>query len=1071
LYWKIRRMSRFSNVRLTRKPASGRYWGVALLAVSVVVAVGCDFHSLLVKSPDKLLLRSYTERRPLELRISGAEHAAFLQDGKRRNSAFDEPQALLEAEAQIGHLSGQGPITPLLLSSIGRASLLRWSYENAITAFEQALELNPASPDALNDLASAYFERAESEKIVSDYGTAFELQSRALRAQPDNVIVLFNRAITAERLFLFEQCFRDWAQYLRLDSSGPWADEARDRLRRVRSEFEAHEHGIREPLLSPAEFIRRVIPSNPQTWEQVDPRIEEYLAAAITDWLPAAFPVDARGSASESGGKALAVLALILRERHGDTWLTDLLPSRPSVGFAKAVIALSQAVTEDNATENFTLGRQASVQATRLFESAGNQPGAMRSQLEGIYALRFSDSMPECLREVAGLSPRVLSHSYRWLRIQLNLEAYNCRSGAGQLGQTRKHVLAAEDEAAAAHYPSIMLRALGFLAVDESDKGRSLHSWNICREGLDHYWSSLIRPTPGYNVYVHASELAEQEQRWHLGLAFEEQAASLLDRTENPIVQAVEYMHLAQAAVMAGAPDEAENGLAAARQLLASAPRTEVTENYDLKIEIQRARIDGQRGRTDSAVDRLLTLQPQLAMTTNWYTAVDYYDALGDLQKVRRQTAESVAAYETAVSLLERQRSSIQSEADRARWARQSVDSYRKLTQVLLDTNDPVRALSVWELYQSAALRPHHVNLPASIYAGKPSLVPLQKSLSNERAVINQTLSSLSNKTFLAYVVLDDGVAIWTNDGRGLISLRIDKNAADVRMLAGRIEGLCAEPSSSLPSIKATARQLYQILISPIASQLQDHHTLVVETDEILAGVPFQVLMDATGRYLVDSNSIVYLPGLHYVVRNSYGSQAVTPRSRAVVVESEVEGSHPALDDAAIEAHAVAAHFRGAHVLKGARLSLTQMRKELHQADVFHFAGHTLSTPEGIGLLISSNQKRETSAFFDSSMLDGASLPGLQVAVLSACSTEIGDERGTLDPEGLALAFLRAGAVHVVATRWNVDSAASSALMQAFYDALLAGQKVPDALETAELGVRQAEPHPYYWAGFDAVGP
>jgi CHAT domain-containing protein len=60
----------------------------------------------------------------------------------------------------------------------------------------------------------------------------------------------------------------------------------------------------------------------------------------------------------------------------------------------------------------------------------------------------------------------------------------------------------------------------------------------------------------------------------------------------------------------------------------------------------------------------------------------------------------------------------------------------------------------------------------------------------------------------------------------------------------------------------------------------------------------------------------------------------------------------------------------------------------------------------------------------------------------------------------------------VVASRWQIDSTATSRLMNEFYRNLIAGDTVSDALTTASRNLR-TEPgfaHPYYWAGFSAFG-
>jgi len=66
--------------------------------------------------------------------------------------------------------------------------------------------------------------------------------------------------------------------------------------------------------------------------------------------------------------------------------------------------------------------------------------------------------------------------------------------------------------------------------------------------------------------------------------------------------------------------------------------------------------------------------------------------------------------------------------------------------------------------------------------------------------------------------------------------------------------------------------------------------------------------------------------------------------------------------------------------------------------------------------------------------------------------------------------MLGAGAADVVASRWNVDSAATGRLMLRFYDLLLSGKTAPEALNEAEIYLRQEYVHPYYWAAFAAFG-
>jgi CHAT domain-containing protein len=150
-------------------------------------------------------------------------------------------------------------------------------------------------------------------------------------------------------------------------------------------------------------------------------------------------------------------------------------------------------------------------------------------------------------------------------------------------------------------------------------------------------------------------------------------------------------------------------------------------------------------------------------------------------------------------------------------------------------------------------------------------------------------------------------------------------------------------------------------------------------------------------------------------------------------------------------------------------VSLSVVKKELSHAAVFHFSGHAVAGGEHSGLLLASEAGQRSSVFDASSLLDVAPSQ-LKMAVLSACSTEKGSAGSFLDQRSLARAFLQSGTPHVIATRWNVDSSSSTALVGLFYDQLFLGRSVTDALAAAESHLRINSPHPYYWAGFDAFG-
>ena len=94
------------------------------------------------------------------------------------------------------------------------------------------------------------------------------------------------------------------------------------------------------------------------------------------------------------------------------------------------------------------------------------------------------------------------------------------------------------------------------------------------------------------------------------------------------------------------------------------------------------------------------------------------------------------------------------------------------------------------------------------------------------------------------------------------------------------------------------------------------------------------------------------------------------------------------------------------------------------------------------------------------------------LVTLSACDTANGKLEGEEGIDGLAEAFLLAGAKSVVGALWDVEDSATESLMKAFYSHLAQGQDKASALRQAKLDYlqRSASSSPVYWAPFTLIG-
>jgi CHAT domain-containing protein len=127
----------------------------------------------------------------------------------------------------------------------------------------------------------------------------------------------------------------------------------------------------------------------------------------------------------------------------------------------------------------------------------------------------------------------------------------------------------------------------------------------------------------------------------------------------------------------------------------------------------------------------------------------------------------------------------------------------------------------------------------------------------------------------------------------------------------------------------------------------------------------------------------------------------------------------------------------------------------------------------------------------------GLDNPPVDLLVLSACKTAVGNKQAEFGFAGLAL---QAGVKSTLASLWSIDDAGTVALMSEFYQNLKSGSMKAQALRESQIAMLQGKvyvekgqlrntrgttvdlpqalttkqynnlSHPFYWAGFSLVG-
>ncbi|HEY5071561.1 MAG TPA: CHAT domain-containing protein [Caulobacteraceae bacterium] len=273
---------------------------------------------------------------------------------------------------------------------------------------------------------------------------------------------------------------------------------------------------------------------------------------------------------------------------------------------------------------------------------------------------------------------------------------------------------------------------------------------------------------------------------------------------------------------------------------------------------------------------------------------------------------------------------------------------------------------------------------------------------------------------------------------------------------------------------RGPSRRLYDVLIAPIEGRLTAETTLVVIPDGPLRALPFASLIDGHGKFLIERTRLSIAPAL------SYAQPGLDRAGRgAIVVAATLErevvlpvGTFPKLEETGDEAKAAtggAGAERQSILLENfTRASLTNAL-ERSRPSVLHLATHA-----------AFNGRSDRSYI----VADGEAIPladlramiaqrrargdTLDLLVLSACETAVGDDQASM---GLAGAAVQAGARSAIASIWKAEDDSTMALMTAFYAAYRGGATKSEALRAAQLAVlSQGYSEPFYWAAFTLIG-
>lgn len=943
-----------------------------------------------------------------------------------------------------------------------------------------------ADPDAVNDLAAAYYVRAQHDDRPSDLLPAYDAAARAVAIRPNDAAARFNLALIQEAIGLREDALTTW-KAVPPDGS-QWANEA-------------HEHRIR---------LERELARDPtKQWD------------ANRKLLPAAL----------QSGNANEVLRLIAPFPKSALryFEEELLPR----GDARAAQLFASQLSKRLGGDPYVIDVAAAISRNREGHAAFAEARRQQAALQHEVAAKTFAQAADLLRR--GGSP-------------LDLQAGNSRalslSFLGDLATAREICTTIDNQAKARKYSHLAAgtQAIRASILDYHDRHlESLAGYATAAEtynslGDAESLASLYRSTAGIYRKMGHHELAWREAL--RGLRYVSGAAEIRIR-HTAIGEA------AKAALALGHADVAlrleESAITAIEGVLTAIDpeRTEEIEQF-LKRHLavafrERANIEIRRGAFDAAGRDLENVIRLGENETNTLARRVFESHAAEVQGkafLRINPARAAAEFTRALTNLGDQaeptfRTSLRVQrAEAYRRAGRAADAERDLQQALAELQEEERSLlgarqrgqgeGFWTSYFARFQEAYERLIgqlveedrigeafayaersrafePLDLVLKLPFVPPAFRKLTQggNPIALEGIQRSLPAGTFLLqYSVTDARTYAWivSRDGFQLIDQEVRRQ--DIRRWSATLQRAGRQRDAEAFDIGSFA-PYDKLLRRPIDAATAMNggripERLVIVPDDAMHGLPFAALRHPdTRRYLIQDTTIEIAGSATLYVFSLMRSAALSTAQPSALLIGDPDFNEQLtfayglkrLAGAVREVEGIRGDYAPrVEVRMGAEATVEELLALARDKTVLHFAGHAIVNPEepARSLLLLAPSVDRSGVLEAQELLTDLKLDRTRLVVLAACSSAGGSPVG---PEGVAplvRPFIAAGVPAVAGSLWDVDDATAATLFVSFHHDYRQSGDAAAALRAAQVkllgdrnpGLRSV----LTWAPFQVIG-
>jgi tetratricopeptide (TPR) repeat protein len=932
--------------------------------------------------------------------------------------------------------------------------------EEAVRLLETAVVKDQAEKaQNLNDLSVAYLARAEAFSQPRDIALALNAAIMAIESDSDLPEACFNRALALERLHLVIQAAAAWRDCAGRETDPDW-----------KAEEERHLAGLRRsPNAVDVEgALRRgddLALEDALTKDQRDVR-REALERILPAW-GAAYLAGREAEANTAVARGRLFGRILVRRDH-DFMVAEVFEGiaretgRPVARPRLKALAQAGKLYGEARRGLETYRKEESLplfeKARDFFAQAGN-PLEAWAELGAIGCEFYRDDFDVVFARLEALKARVdlaqfpaLAGQWYWIKGMAHSRQGDLRASLREFETTVAYFETTGDrELLGAGYQLVgeMYRLLG----DEDE------AWSYRIKGL-----ALLRsfPTSRRRLMVlrDASESLLAGGSNRAALAFQTEAVQAASWSAPARDLTEMLLWRAQALTKLGRFEGAKTDLKKARSLAARIEDSDLQERSLADVGFTEADLESQRN-PESALP--LFDEPEAAYRKKGHIlplSVLYLHRARlerALQLPDRESADLIAGIE----LFERQWKSLDAEKDRVSFLETSTELFDELVVLEIEHGNSIAALEY-----SERARAFWTGSPGSVDASwVRSLVrtPWRGDTCPEdrRTVLPPDV------VVLEYAVAGDHVYVWLLRCDGMRFAVLPIGATRLAQISGALRKAARANPPELGRFKALAETAYDALLRKVAGNIPARAILVVVPDKSLRGIPFAALRDRdSGHYLIENHEIAYAPSATFL-KTTWGRSSLAGRWDDVLLVSPLD---PLLKESEKEIQDLGGLYPEAEVLAGRDANRDAFLSALDRHRVLHYAGHAevhSSNPFQSRLPLASADGSEGVTVRD---LQGRSFKHLDLVVLSACASIAGTPTRTGGFLGLARPFLSGGVRSVVGTLWDIDDAASRAVLVAFHRKLIKGLSPAAALREAQCEYLGKGWRPSEWAAFSIIG-